>query len=181
MSHLRRSRGIVRATTTRIIMSATEALQAVNPSLADLQVMNDLQDKDATLDDFNERIADLIINDTECDEEKMAALQYHDKICNIMSRFGLLLDFCPGELGDPVSFYKLLRDETKKRLDRLHSGYHVALLATKEDKLVMLFALPLGRLSIQVRGQLRDSAQAGVGAWCRANGVPCCFARSPGA
>ncbi|KAL3204136.1 hypothetical protein MRX96_001112 [Rhipicephalus microplus] len=86
MNHLRRSRGIVRATTTRIIMSATEALQAENPTLADLQVMNDLQDKDVTLDDFNERIADLIINDTESVEEMMAALQYHDKICNIMSR-----------------------------------------------------------------------------------------------
>ncbi|KAL3240889.1 hypothetical protein MRX96_021683 [Rhipicephalus microplus] len=81
------SRGIVRVTATRVLMSATEALQTVNPSPADLQVtLNDLQGKDTTLADFNEKIADLIIGDAEYDEELTAALEYRDKIYNIMSR-----------------------------------------------------------------------------------------------
>ncbi|KAH8030424.1 hypothetical protein HPB51_006856 [Rhipicephalus microplus] len=63
---------------------------------ADLQVtLNDLQDKDTTLADFNEKIADLIIDDAEYDEELTAALEYRDKIHNIMSRVRYHLNSIP--------------------------------------------------------------------------------------
>ncbi|KAL1473950.1 hypothetical protein MTO96_038345 [Rhipicephalus appendiculatus] len=61
MDCLRRNRGGVRAAATRLITSATEALQFENPSPADLQViLDDLQDKDATLAELNQKIADLM-------------------------------------------------------------------------------------------------------------------------
>lgn len=54
--------------------------------------MKELQDKKETLADFKEMIADLIIDDSEYDEELMAALDYHDKIRNMMSRVRYLLN-----------------------------------------------------------------------------------------
>ncbi|KAL1465941.1 hypothetical protein MTO96_006181 [Rhipicephalus appendiculatus] len=87
MDRLRRNRGVVRAAATRLITSATEALQLENPAPADLQViLDDLQDKDTTLADLNKKIADLMTDGTEYEEELTAALEYHDKIRNTMSR-----------------------------------------------------------------------------------------------
>ncbi|KAL1471665.1 hypothetical protein MTO96_039807 [Rhipicephalus appendiculatus] len=92
MDHLRRNRGVVRAAATRLITSATEALQLENPSPADLQVvLDDLQDKDTTLADLNKKIADLMTDGAEYEEELTVALEYHDKIRNTMSRIRYLL------------------------------------------------------------------------------------------
>ncbi|KAL3192595.1 hypothetical protein MRX96_058819 [Rhipicephalus microplus] len=83
----------VRAAPTRLIPSATEAVKAVNQSPVVLQVfLDDLQDKDMTPENFNDRISDLIIDDAEYDAELMAALQYHDTIRNMMSRVRPLLN-----------------------------------------------------------------------------------------
>ncbi|KAL3208929.1 hypothetical protein MRX96_038475 [Rhipicephalus microplus] len=52
----------------------------MNSSLTNLQVtLDDLQDKDTTLEDLNKRMADLIFDDAEYDKELAAAFQYHDK------------------------------------------------------------------------------------------------------
>ncbi|KAL3177170.1 hypothetical protein MRX96_009865 [Rhipicephalus microplus] len=105
MDHLSRTRGVVRATTTRLITCATEALQAVNHSPADLQlILDDLQDKDVTLLDFNERIADLINGDAKNNDQLTAALHYHDKMCNMMSRVRYLLNSAsrPADSTGPV-------------------------------------------------------------------------------
>ncbi|KAL1466543.1 hypothetical protein MTO96_026581 [Rhipicephalus appendiculatus] len=86
MDRLRRNRGVVRAAATRLITSATEALQLENPDPADLQViLDDLQDKDTTLADLNKKIADLMTDGAEYEEELTASLEYHDKIRNTMS------------------------------------------------------------------------------------------------
>ncbi|KAL1467384.1 hypothetical protein MTO96_042227 [Rhipicephalus appendiculatus] len=86
MDRLRRNRGVVRAAATRLITSATEALQLENPAPADLQViLDDLQDKDTTLADLNKKIADLMTDGAEYEEELTASLEYHDKIRNTMS------------------------------------------------------------------------------------------------
>ncbi|KAL1436396.1 hypothetical protein MTO96_049756 [Rhipicephalus appendiculatus] len=93
MDRLRRNRGVVRAAATRFITSATEALQLENPAPADLQViLDDLQDKDTTLADLNKKIADLMTDGAEYEEELTAALEYHDKIRNTMSRIRDLLN-----------------------------------------------------------------------------------------
>ncbi|KAL1436403.1 hypothetical protein MTO96_049637 [Rhipicephalus appendiculatus] len=92
MDRQRRNRGVVRATTTRLITSATEALQLENPSPADLQViLDDLQDKDTMLADLNKKIADLMTDGAEYEEELIAALEYHDKICHTMRQQELTL------------------------------------------------------------------------------------------
>ncbi|KAL1420334.1 hypothetical protein MTO96_024354 [Rhipicephalus appendiculatus] len=86
MDRVRRNRGVVRAAATRLITSATEALQLENPSPTDLQViLDDLQDKDTTLADLNKKIADLMTDGAEYEEELTAALEYHDKLRNTMS------------------------------------------------------------------------------------------------
>ncbi|KAL1433846.1 hypothetical protein MTO96_012185 [Rhipicephalus appendiculatus] len=93
MDRLRRNRGVVRAAATRLITSATEALQLENPAPADLQViLDDLQDKETTLADLNKKIADLMTDGAEYEEELTAALEYHDKIRNTMSRIRYLLN-----------------------------------------------------------------------------------------
>ncbi|KAL3179018.1 hypothetical protein MRX96_038268 [Rhipicephalus microplus] len=82
-----------------LITSVTKVLLAVNPSPADMQViLEELQDKDVTLADFNDMVADLIIDDAKYGEESMAALQYNDKIHNIMSRFTSFLTQLKGPL-----------------------------------------------------------------------------------
>ncbi|KAL3227416.1 hypothetical protein MRX96_024146 [Rhipicephalus microplus] len=86
MDRLRCSSGIVRAAATRLVMSTMEALQVVNLSPVDPQVvLDDLQDKSTTLAGFNEKIDDLIIGAAEYGEELTAALQYHDKIRDMIS------------------------------------------------------------------------------------------------
>ncbi|KAL1466386.1 hypothetical protein MTO96_042771 [Rhipicephalus appendiculatus] len=93
MDRLRRNRGVVRAAATWLITSATEALQSENPAPADLQViLDDLQDKDTTLADLNKKTADLMTDGAEYEEELTAALEYHDKIRNTMSRIRYLLN-----------------------------------------------------------------------------------------
>ncbi|XP_037502613.1 uncharacterized protein LOC119377081 [Rhipicephalus sanguineus] len=92
MDRLRRTRGVIRAAATKLITSATEALQAENPSPTDLQViLDDLQDKDTTLADLNQKIADITTDGAEYEEEVTMALDYHDKIRNTMSRVRYLL------------------------------------------------------------------------------------------
>ncbi|KAL1448760.1 hypothetical protein MTO96_044006, partial [Rhipicephalus appendiculatus] len=105
MDRLRRNRGVVRAAATRIITSATEALQLENTAPADLQViLDDLQDKDTTLADLNKKIADLMTDGAEYEEELTAALEYHDKIRNTMSRIRYLLNSAtrPADSAAPV-------------------------------------------------------------------------------
>ncbi|KAL1470022.1 hypothetical protein MTO96_040720 [Rhipicephalus appendiculatus] len=105
MDRLRRNRGVVRAAATRLITSATEALQLENPAPADLQViLDDLQDKDTTLADLNKKIADIMTDGLEYEEELTAALEYHDKIRNTMSRIRYLLNSAtrPADSTAPV-------------------------------------------------------------------------------
>ncbi|KAL1487026.1 hypothetical protein MTO96_046699 [Rhipicephalus appendiculatus] len=105
MDRLRRNRGVVRAAATRLITSATEALQLENPAPANLQViLDDLQDKDTTLADLNKKIADLMTDGAEYEEELTAALEYHDKIRNTMSRIRYLLNSAtrPADSTAPV-------------------------------------------------------------------------------
>ncbi|KAH7968523.1 hypothetical protein HPB52_009264 [Rhipicephalus sanguineus] len=92
MDRLRCTRGVVRATATKLITSATEVLESENPSPTDLQVLvDDLQDKHTTLADLNQKIADITTDGPEYEEEVTMALDYHDKICNTMSRVRYLL------------------------------------------------------------------------------------------
>ncbi|KAL1421980.1 hypothetical protein MTO96_022551 [Rhipicephalus appendiculatus] len=105
MDRLRRNRGVVRAAATRLITSAAEALQLENPAPAGLQViLDDLQDKDTTLADLNKNISDLITDGAEYEEELTAALEYHDKIRNTMSRIRYLLNSAtrPADSTTPV-------------------------------------------------------------------------------
>ncbi|KAH6945495.1 hypothetical protein HPB50_008785 [Hyalomma asiaticum] len=84
MDRLLRRRGALRAAATRLISSATEALQAEHPSLTDLEViLDDLQDKNSMLAALDEKIADFIGYSDDYEEE---ALQYHEKIRDTASR-----------------------------------------------------------------------------------------------
>lgn len=105
MDRLRCNKRVIRSAAARLIASTTEVPQVEYSPPADLQViLDDLQDKGMTLADINKKIADLITNDTEQDDEFMASLGYHDKICNIMSRVLNLLNLAsrPADSSAPV-------------------------------------------------------------------------------
>ncbi|KAH7932280.1 hypothetical protein HPB51_029421 [Rhipicephalus microplus] len=68
--------------------SSTSGESFSSPSAS---ILDDLQNKNVTLADFNVRIADLIIDDAKYDEELTAALLYH-KIRNMMSCVRYLLN-----------------------------------------------------------------------------------------
>ncbi|KAH6940035.1 hypothetical protein HPB50_024484 [Hyalomma asiaticum] len=73
MDRLRRSRGVLQAASTRLISSAAKALQAEHPSMTDLQVVsNDLQDMVSTLAAVDEKVADLLTDGEEYEEEATA-------------------------------------------------------------------------------------------------------------
>ncbi|KAH7972465.1 hypothetical protein HPB52_012459 [Rhipicephalus sanguineus] len=91
MDRLRRCRGVVQAAATKLITSATEALQAENPSPTNQGVLlDDLQDKDTTLGDLSQKIADITTDSAEYGEEVTMTLDYHN-IRNAMSRVRYLL------------------------------------------------------------------------------------------
>ncbi|XP_064458861.1 uncharacterized protein LOC135369129 [Ornithodoros turicata] len=81
MEKLRRNRAVLRGAVTRCLSSATELLQQPSAAPSDLQVtLDELLDKDRTLTALNDKVAELIDDDT-YEQEISTALDYHEKIC----------------------------------------------------------------------------------------------------
>ncbi|KAH6925953.1 hypothetical protein HPB50_012674 [Hyalomma asiaticum] len=79
MDRRRRSRGVLRPATTRLICPATEPLQAQHPPLTDMEVIvDDLQDNDSTLAALGKKVADLMSDGDGYEKETTVALEYHD-------------------------------------------------------------------------------------------------------
>ncbi|KAL1485447.1 hypothetical protein MTO96_031951 [Rhipicephalus appendiculatus] len=87
MDKLRRHRGALRGSTTRLLSEASEILlQDTLPSSADLQERIDgLRDKDTALAELDKQIADALDGE-EFDAEIVGALEYHERIVKAISR-----------------------------------------------------------------------------------------------
>ncbi|KAL1470387.1 hypothetical protein MTO96_024348 [Rhipicephalus appendiculatus] len=87
MDKLRRHRGALRSSTTRLLPEASETLlQDTLPSSADLQEHIDgLRDKDPALAELDKQIADALDSE-EFDAEIVGALDYHERIVKAISR-----------------------------------------------------------------------------------------------
>ncbi|KAL1443826.1 hypothetical protein MTO96_045814 [Rhipicephalus appendiculatus] len=87
MDKLRRHRGALRGSTTRLLSEASEILlQDTLPSSADLQERIDgLRDKDTALTELDKQIADALDGE-EFDAEIVGALEYHERIVKAISR-----------------------------------------------------------------------------------------------
>ncbi|KAL1479205.1 hypothetical protein MTO96_052046 [Rhipicephalus appendiculatus] len=87
MDKLRRHRGALRGSTTRLLSEASEILlQDTLPSSADLQERIDgLRDKDTALAELDKQIADAVDGE-EFDAEIVGALEYHERIVKAISR-----------------------------------------------------------------------------------------------
>ncbi|KAL1464015.1 hypothetical protein MTO96_027049 [Rhipicephalus appendiculatus] len=96
MDKLRRHRGALRGSTTRLLSEASEILlQDTLPSSADLQERIDgLRDKDTALAELDKQIADALDGE-EFDAEIVVALEYHERIVKAISRLRSAINACP--------------------------------------------------------------------------------------
>lgn len=92
MDKLRRYRRVLRAAATRILASTSQLLQGSEPASSDLLVaIDDLEEKDATLNGLNATIADHL-DGKEFEDEISSALKYHDKIRDAITKLRYILE-----------------------------------------------------------------------------------------
>ncbi|KAL1436376.1 hypothetical protein MTO96_049736 [Rhipicephalus appendiculatus] len=103
MDKLRRHRGGLRGSTTRLLSEASEILlQDTLPSSADLQERIDgLRDKDTALTELDKQIADALDGE-EFDAEIVGALDYHERIVKVISRLRSALN-ARGPAGSTIN------------------------------------------------------------------------------
>ncbi|XP_077534710.1 uncharacterized protein LOC144146648 [Haemaphysalis longicornis] len=109
MEKLRRQRGILRGSTTRLLTVASDILREdTQPSLGDLQeIIDGLRSKESALAEIDSQIADSLDGEA-FDEEVAGAIDYREKIVNAMSRLRFAMS-ARATAGAPVSEGQLQR------------------------------------------------------------------------